>query len=763
MSRYPFRLGVLVALLSSLAVQAQGTQEDYDRSSRFSRLTQGKVFKATVEPHWFAGGTRFWYRNDLPESSHEFILVDAVAGKRATAFDHARLAAALANASGEKVKAARLPFERIEVDGDMVKFRAFGKSWSFDRTKNELKTAETKPEPEVEPTPVDETASQPARAENPWSVVVKDNNLFLRKTNGDDEVQLTKDGTADDSYSARVTWSPDRTKFVSLKTQKGEERKISFVESSPRDQLQPKVHTMTYAKPGDKLAVAKPHLFDTATKKEIPVSDELFPNPWSLDRIRWDRDGKEFTFLYNQRGHQVLRRLAVDAATGKVRAVIDETSKTFVDYAHKNYLHEVDDTGELIWMSERDGWCHLYLIDGKTGQVKNQITKGEWIVRGVERVDDRKRQLWLRVAGIYPEQDPYYIHYARINFDGTGLVKMTEGDGSHSIRYSPDGRFYLDSYSRIDMPGVTELRRTEDGKLICKLEEGDMSALVAAGWQVPERFVAKGRDGKTDIHGVIYRPTNFDAKKRYPVIEQIYAGPQGSFVPKTFRAFHYPQEMAELGFITVQIDGMGTSNRSKAFHDVCAKNLADAGFPDRILWLKAAAAKYPSLDLSRVGVYGGSAGGQNALGALLTHGDFYKVAAADCGCHDNRMDKVWWNELWMSYPIGPHYAAQSNVTMAHKLTGKLLLTVGEMDRNVDPASTMQVVNALIKAGKDFDLIVFPGGGHGSGGGAYGARRRKDFFVKHLLGVEPPDRNAVSLREGQEEEQEAEPFSPDGRP
>ncbi len=377
--------------------------------------------------------------------------------------------------------------------------------------------------------------------------------------------------------------------------------------------------------------------------------------------------------------------------------------------------------------------------------MKNPITKGEWVVRGGDRVDEEKRQVWFRAGGIRPEQDPYYVHFCRVNFDGAGLVILTEGDGTHEVQFSPDRRYLIDTYSRVDLPPVTELRRVEDGKLVCELERADWSELLATRWatrwQPPERFVAKGRDGKTDIFGVIFRPTNFDAGKKYPVIEQIYAGPQGSFVPKGFRPFYGPQAMAELGFILVQIDGMGTSNRSKAFHDVCCKNLADSGFPDRILWLKAAAEKYPCMDLSRVGIYGGSAGGQSATAALLQHPDFYKVAVSDCGCHDNRMDKIWWNELWMGWPVGPHYAEQSNVTNAHKLRGKLLLMVGEQDRNVDPASTMQVVNALVRAGKDFDLLVTPGAGHGSGESPYGRRRRMDFFVRHLLGVEPPDRNA----------------------
>jgi dipeptidyl aminopeptidase/acylaminoacyl peptidase len=256
---------------------------------------------------------------------------------------------------------------------------------------------------------------------------------------------------------------------------------------------------------------------------------------------------------------------------------------------------------------------------------------------------------------------------------------------------------------------------------------------------MPEPFVSLGRDGRFEIWGVIYRPTNFDPSRKYPVIEDLYAGPQGSFVPKRWSSFYGPQALTELGFITVQIDGMGTSNRCRDFHLFCAKNLADAGIPDRIVWMKEAAKKYSYMDIDRVGVYGTSAGAQSAMAAVLHYPDFYKVAVSACGCHDNRMDKIWWNELWMGWPIGPQYAAQSNVTNAHKLKGKLLLMVGELDQNVDPSSTMQVVNALIQAKKDFDLLVTPGAGH-SNGGEYGERRRRDYFVRHLLGVEPPNWN-----------------------
>ncbi|MGV3720940.1 MAG: prolyl oligopeptidase family serine peptidase, partial [Actinomycetota bacterium] len=568
-----------------------------------------------------------------------------------------------------------------------------------------------------------------------WTAFRKEHNLWVREAATGKETALTTDGTAERFLDGPLRWSPDSRRLVAFRTVPAQEHKVHIVESSPRDQLQPKLLTLDYLKPGDRVRVSKPCLFDPARGAELPVADTLFPNPWSITDLRWQPDSKRFTFLYNQRGHQALRIVAVDAETGAAQPIVDEQSKTFIDYAGKHFTRHLDETRELIWMSERDGWDHLYLYDAQTGRVKNQITRGEWVVRGVDRVDPEKRQIWFRAGGIYPEQDPYYVHFCRINFDGSGLVRLTAGDGNHTIDYSPDGLHLIDSYSRVDLPAVTELRRVADGSLVTELERGDASALTAAGWRAPERFVARGRDGATDIYGVIFRPTNLDPAKKYPVIEDIYAGPQSSFVPKSFQLVSSQQALAELGFIVVKIDGMGTSNRSKAFHDVCWKNLGDAGFPDRILWMQAAARKYPYLDLERVGVFGGSAGGQNALRALLAHPQFYKAAVSGCGCHDNRMDKIWWNELWMGWPVGPHYDEQSNVTQAHKLQGKLLLIVGELDTNVDPASTMQVVDRLVKADKDFDLLVVPGAGHGMGG-AYGNRRMQDFFVRHLLGGEP---------------------------
>jgi len=521
-----------------------------------------------------------------------------------------------------------------------------------------------------------------------------------------------------------------------MQVQPAQEHKVHFVESSPKDQLQPRLHTIDYLKPGDRIAHPRPRLFDVTQRRQIEIKEKLFPTPWDIEDVRWSPDNSRFTFLYNQRGHQVLRILAVDAKSGTVKPVVEETSPTFIDYSQKMFMRSLDRTGELLWMSERDGWNHIWLYDTHAGKVKNQVTRGEWVVHEVNFVDEERRQVWFVAGGVRPGQDPYYKHLCRVNLDGSGFVVLTEGDGTHSVEFSPDRRWFVDTWSRVDQPPVTELRRADDGGLVCVLEKADATALLATGWTVPERFVAKGRDGKTDIYGIIIKPSNFDSGKKYPVIEDIYSGPQEAAVPKAWNRLIRVHAIAELGFIVVQIDGMGTSWRSRSFHDVCWKNLKDAGFPDRIAWIRAAAATRPWMDLDRVGIYGGSTGGENALAGLLHHGDFYKAGVADCGCHDNRMDKIWWNEAWMGWPVGPEYADNSNVTHAHKLRGKLLLIVGEMDTNVDPASTMQVVNALEKADKDFELLVMTGTGHGAAEKPYSSRRRMDFFVRHLLGREP---------------------------
>ncbi|MEQ1692223.1 MAG: prolyl oligopeptidase family serine peptidase, partial [Gemmatimonas sp.] len=581
---------------------------------------------------------------------------------------------------------------------------------------------------------------------------------------------LSTDGSEGDAYLApSIEWSPDSRKLVAYRQKTGYSRVPYYIQSSPTDQVQPKLVAYgqapgnfgggIYRKAGDILDSNQPAIFDIDTKRQILIDRSLFPNPYAISRPVWRKDNGAYSFQYNQRGHMIYRVLEVDASTGAVRPIVDEVTKSFFMYsdAGHNFAYDVEANcrltqgggcagytgGELVWASERDGWNHLYLLDGKTGRVKNQITKGEWVMRGVDSVDVANRQIYFRAGGMNATQDPYFIHYYRINFDGTGLVAYTEADGSHTVTWSSDHQYYLDSYSRVDLPTVTELKRTSDRRTLA-LEKGDMSAAVKLGFRPPEVVVSKARDGKTDIWGIVVRPVTFDPKKKYPVIEQIYAGPHGSFVPKTWGGGQNLQSLAEIGFVVVQIDGMGTANRSKAFHDVAWKNIADAGFPDRILWHQTVNKKYPWYDITRVGIYGTSAGGQNAAGAVFLHPEFYDVAVANSGCHDNRMDKIWWNEAWMG-EMGPHYEANSNVTAAKNLKGHLYLTVGEMDTNVDPSSTLQVANALIAAGKDFDLLVVPNGGHGATG-PDGTRRRNDFFVRWLMGVNPPDWNSgLSLR------------------
>ena len=755
----------LVLLTIALADQAsgQGLPADYDRAENLAAKGRDKVFRDRVQPHWFAGDERFWYRVDLGSGHREFVVVNAVEGTKRPAFDHAKLAEALLKVDPlTPVEADKLPVDRIEIaDDGSIRFEATtsGKTWRFDPVAGSLDPAD--PLPAAQPDELEgrnrrrnpdgrPRTPPPEEIESPdgkWTAFHKGEQLYLREKATGAESLIRAEVHKKEARNHGIYWSPDSTKIIAVRVIKGGDRKVHLIESSPDDQVQPKLSAYDYLKPGDQVDIDRPYLYDVVNSRTIDVSDRMFNNPWNLDEIRWSEDSQRFTFLYNERGHQVLQVIAVDATSGAVSVLIDERSPTFIDYSNKTFFEFTKDGSEILWMSERSGWNHLYLIDAQTGVVENPITQGDWLIKAVDRVDHDQRQVWLQVMGLNPGEDPYHVHYVRVNFDGSHLVRLTEGDGNHRLRYSPDRRFAIDTYSRVDLAPINELRRVADGHLIHGLEHADTSALTAAGIEPPERFVARGRDGSTDIHGIIIRPTNFDRSRKYPVIEAIYAGPQGAFVPKTFAPLPRHQTLAELGFIVVQIDGMGTNWRSKEFHDVCSKNLADAGFPDRILWLKAAAQHEPTMDLERVGIFGGSAGGQNALGALLFHGDFYKVAAADCGCHDNRMDKIWWNEAWMGWPIGPHYAEQSNVTNAHKLTGALLLTVGELDHNVDPASTMQVVNALIAANKNFDLIVFPGKDHGAGGGPYGERRRRDFFVRHLLHVAPPSRNLASTVSG----------------
>ena len=709
-----------------------------------------RVYKERIVPNWSDDGSHLWYRNDLAKGAKEYVLVDLQKGTRESAFDQNKLAQALIENGLKGVQADRLPIDRLQFDlsENQAFFRAKGKPFEWDRKTNQLKEAkppESGEKPEEKKKGEEKPkAYRPSRNLSPdgkWKAFVKDHNLFVKPAEEGEEIQLSKDGKKGYEYK-EAFWAPDSNHLVSFRVKPGEISEVHLVESSPKGGGPAKLHTRKYALPGDPFTTFELNWFDLSTKRQVKPKVGLidFRGP----RLRWTPDGQKFHYLKIDRGHQRLRVIEFDTFTGKHRNIIDEVSKTFIWTEHPKDLgvplvNWMTKSEEIIYLSEKDGWRHLYLIDVLTGKITNPITKGEYVVRYVDRIDEEKRQVWFRASGRNRRQDPYLMHYYRVNFDGTGLTALTKGNGWHKIVYSPDRKFIIDSYSRVDLPPVHELRRVSDGKLVCKLERADVSELKAEGWKPPEVFKAKGRDGKTDIWGIVCRPTDFDPKKKYPVLESMYAGPHDSYVPKQFSSGRPFSTWTDMGFVVVKMDGMGTANRSKAFHDVCWQNLKDAGFPDRILWHKAFAKNNPWYDLSRVGIYGGSAGGQSSTGALLFHPEFYKVAVSSCGCHDNRMDKASWNEQWMGYPVGPHYAKSSNIDNAHRLKGKLMLIVGELDRNVPPESTYRLVDALVRESKDFEFVLIPGGGHGDGG-RHGDRRRKDFFRKHLLGIEPPDYN-----------------------
>jgi len=725
----------LLFLSLCLSVTSVVAQNVFDTALSFPKRTENRVFRDRVQANWLSDGKTFWYRVQTEPGKSEFVLIDATNGSRKTAATLKELG--LPEKEAAKTSTMKIELRRTRRTGESsgLKFinqhgedvelywinqegghvRYGGVRAGTEREQHTFEghvwliTSRT-----GEHLAVVEGASQPQ--------------TFIIDGKG-----IAKAKTEAPKKPERGFRSPDGSCIVFTEADKVERRKVTIVESTPNGSVQPKLEVFDYIKPGDPLP--KPQwVIEKSDGTKIRVARDLYENPFTesgeLDAV-WAPDSSEFYFNYNQRGHQLYRILAVNAKTGAVRVVVEETSKTFIHYYGKSWRHWLHSRGEVIWTSERDGWCHLYLYDAQKGTPKRQITKGAWPVREVLHVDEAQKEIWFLASGLRAKEDPYHEHLCRVNFDGSGFQQLTEGDGNHSVEFSPNREFFVDTWSRADNPPVIELRRSRDGGLVCELEKAEASALLAAGWTMPERFVAKGRDGKTDIHGVIVKPSSFDPAKKYPVVENIYAGPHGSFAPKEFSRLMGHHVIAELGFIVVQMDGMGTNHRGKAFHDVCWKNIKDAGFPDRKLWIKEAAKKRPWMDLSRVGIFGGSAGGQNAMRALLDHHDFYHVAVADCGCHDNRMDKIWWNEQWMGWPVDESYVKSSNKEDAHKLQGHLLLIVGELDTNVDPASTTQVVAALQKAGKSFDFMPISGTGHGAAETPYGSRLRMEFLVRHL--------------------------------
>ena len=745
-----FKSGVLLFALGSMScisLWAQGTVEDYNRAYALREKYNAKhVLYAGVVPHWVDQTSAFWYVRQT-EKGKEYVKVDAASKKRTALFDQQKMASALTEKAGREINAYNLPLQncRLNISLDTLRFQLDGKFWAYSIKNNRLLDEGAIPSRgkerhwmEVD----DEKEGSPVTSpDGKWTAFIKNDNVYVREVATGKEKQLSQDGTLSNYYSSYIQWSPDSKSVVSCRIRPVEKRYVYYVESSPADQAQPKLHKQEYAKPGDELRFKVPCIFEVESGRRLIPSTELFSHQYELSGPMWNADSKAITFEYNERGHKVYRVLEMSAVDGSVRTLIEEKEEKYVNYPriYRNYL---SDGKRIIWSSERDNYNHLYLYDRATGKPLNQITKGEWYVRGVQHVDEANEVIYFSANGMKKGEDPYLIHYYKINFDGSNLVELTPEEGMHQCWYSSDYKYLVDVYSKVDQAPIAVLRDVKNGKIRMQLDKADISALLANGWKAPEVFSAKGRDGKTDMWGVIYRPSNFDPSKKYPVIEYIYSGPGDQYVPKTFSSYNWwMTSLAELGFIVVQVDGMTTSFRSKEFEEVCYKNLKDAGLPDHIAWIKAAAQKYPYMDIDRVGIFGCSAGGQESTGAVLFHPEFYKAAYSACGCHDNRMDKIWWNELWMGYPVDESYSACSNVDNAHLLSRPLMLVVGELDDNVDPASTMQVANALIKANKDFELVVIPGAHH-TMGEDFGEHKRYDFFVRHLMGVTPPSWDKV---------------------
>lgn len=728
----------------------QQVLQSFKRANALDTALKNIAVVANVSPNWQPSGDRFWYRKSLDNREAEYYIVDAATGKKQKAFDQERLAKAIEKVTDKKVDGKRLWISDMffSNDNSSITFKS-GADWLKCDLKNYKAEKVAKP---------DQQAYNPNRPlqrrryrwsgfytdsvspDRQWTATQKKGNLVIKNKNSTEEIALSTDGTTEAPYG-EFAWSPDGKYIIGYRISYKKIKDVYYVLSSVDGTTRGQLRSHDYAQPGDDFTSYEPFIFNVKTKKQLKVDADKIDFFGAPELHFREGNSRYFTFEKVDRGHQRFRLIEVDCQTGKTRNIIDERTKTFI-YEQRIFTYYMPKTNEAVWITEQDGWRHAYLVNTITGK-QQLITKGNWVLRDIDSVDVQKRQLWFKGSGMNAGEDPYFMHYYRIGFNGKGLIDLTPEKGNHQVTYSPDRKYMIDAYSQVNVAPVVVLRSTATGKKIADLETADLSKLLATGIKLPEVYVAKARDGKTDIWGVVYRPANMDPNKAYPVIENIYAGPQDSFVPKNFAAVNEMQSIAQLGFIVVQIDGMGTANRSKAFHDVCWKNLADAGFEDRILWMKALSAKYPQVDVSRVGLYGTSAGGQNAAGGLLFHPEFYKVGVAACGCHDNRIDKQWWNEQWMGYPVGSHYGAQSNITNAAKLQGNLMLIVGEADENVPPESTLRFADELIKANKDFELLVIPGMGH-SDGGVYGRRSKKNFFIKHLLKTEPPVRGSEGI-------------------
>ena len=694
------------------------TAEDYDRAVQMLSFNTNKfVDRAGVRPVWLEDG-RFWYRVSTPAGG-EFVLINPADGSRKTATDLKSLLAGM-EMNGNNQRGSFL--EVASPDGKKVVF-------------------------------------------------IKDWNLWMRDVETKKETQLTKDGVENFGYATDnagwkksdrpiILWSPDSKKIATFQQ---DQRNVSDMYLVTTNVGEPKLEAWKYPLPEDK-EIIKIHrvIIDTDTGKitrlKMPPDDRRgtlcddISCTGAFDDNEWNADGSKLVFVSTPRDHKKATLRIADANTGEVREIFTETVKTQYESGQgKINWHYLPATDEIIWYSERDDWGHLYLYDLNTGILKNQITKGNFVVTQLEKVDEKNRKLYFEANGKETGRDVYYSHFYSIDFDGKNLKLLTPEDGNHQISISDDEKYFVDNYSKPDVPPVSVLRDM-NGKLIATLEKAGISRLLKTGWKPPTTFTVKSRDGKDDLYGLMFTPTNLDKTKKYPIVNYIYPGPQGGGVgSRSFssaRSDH--QALAELGFIVVIIDGTCNPDRSKSYHDACYGNIFDNTLPDQIAGIKELARKFAFMDLERVGVWGHSGGGYATAAAMFRYPEFYKVGISESGNHDNRNYEDDWGERYIGLLTKDsngksNYEDQANQNYAKNLQGKLLLAHGGLDDNVPPYNTYLVVDALIKANKDFDLIIFPNARHGYGGDSlYMMRRRWDYFVENLLGAKHPKEYKIEV-------------------
>jgi dipeptidyl-peptidase 4 len=754
----------LFLLAVPLAAQQprQLTAEDYARAERFLGANAAPLVTGIgVRPTWLADG-RFWYRTAVPNGS-AFFVVDPARRTRQPVFDQQRLASALAAASGGRVDAARLPFQTFELakDSRSITVTVQNRRWTCNLQQYTC-------------APVDSTAS-PRAPENSsvspdgrWAVFIKDYNLWARELATGRETQLTTDGIKDFGYATDnagwihsdrpvVTWSPDSRHIATFQHDGRGVRDMYLVSTNVGS---PKLEAWKYPLPGDSVIFRVSRVIVNVAADGQPrvarlrmppdphrstVTDHIACSGNTVCDLQWYPDGSHTAFVSSSRDHKSAWVRVANVRTGEVRTLFEERMPTQVGDASltENLWRVLPASNELIWWSQRDNWIHLYLYDLATGRLKNRITTGDGNVDDVVRVDEKTRTIYFMGSGKEAGRDPYFQHFYRIGFDGRGQTLLTPENANHVVSMSPDGNFFVDTYSTPDTPPVTVLRDA-NGRVVQTLERADISRLLATGWKAPTPIRMKARDGTTDIYGLMYTPSRLDSTRKYPIVNHIYPGPQsGSVGPRSFSpARGDNQALAELGFIVVEIDGMGTPGRSKAFADAYYGRMGDNTIPDQVAGMRELARRYAFIDIEKVGIWGHSGGGFATAAAMFRQPDFFDVGVAQSGNHDQRNYEDDWGERYQGLLARngdtDNYANEANQTHAANLRGKLLLAHGAMDDNVPPYNTTLVADALIKAGKDFDLLIFPRARHGYGqDNNYMMRRRWDYFVRHLLGAEPP--------------------------